>query len=1021
MARIVGTASVKVTLDTTGLKQEVQRDVKDELKQGIKGDELQPGLDKNKKAAKKSAVDIGKIFAGIWSGVRSAAITGLVGLVPAAASSINQVAGLLGLLPAVALAGAAGFAVLKFGLQGIGQAFKDVGTKNFAKDLQSLAPAAANFVVQIHSLAGAASSLKLTLQQNLFAGLGPIVHQLGTVYLPILKDQLGGVASAFNSFGKDIGLWFNLPRIVADVNTALGNVRKAFAGLEPAFRSLLHIFDDLATVGSSFLPGLAKSVSDVTAKFAAFVDKARASGQLATFIQNGVTAFHQLTTLVGNLIAILVKLFSGLSAGGASLFQILDRITGALRKFLDSASGQQFVAALSEILRTIAQTIGPLLLVVLNALVPVVASLAPVISQVVVAARGGLISALQSLAQILVALTPSLVILANVVGVILVSALTIVTPLLKALAAVMGLNKVVTTTVLLAAGAATLGWLAWAKVLPKVIKYIKDTRIALVEMQLAQKLAAVWQAILNAVTAVNPWIIVAVAIIAVVTLIILNWNKVQKFLIAAWHEIIAVAKVVWGAIVGFFTDVWHAIQRVTVTVWNAISGFLKVIWRPALAVLTFGISLLVEFFIRHWNQIKQGTIAVWDAITGFLTRAWRAVVNSTRFIWEPIVGIIKDIFVILKDIVIIIVEGTAILLIKAWQGIVAAAEFIWKPLSAFFQFLWRGITSFLQGEWNLIVTIARAVWTPIAGFFTDLWNGITAVAQAVWSAITAFLQAQWQIIVTIYHTVIEPIGQFFAALWSGIESVVTTVWRAITGFLSDVWRAITTALHAVFDPIASFFAGIWDAVWRVIVAAWDKIKGAVSDAIHAVVSFVSALPGEILNALGDLGNLLLNAGKAVIEGFLNGLKSAFDDVKNFIGGVANWISSNKGPIEYDRQLLVPHGTAIMQGLLRGLSGQVPALTSFLNGVAGGIAGALQPKVALSGSYSASGTLGGSPAPVAAGGTTINAYQLPGMDVLQFANQVARLGAHAVTGGSTVPVTQQPARIGDTGKALVGVS
>ena len=85
-----------------------------------------------------------------------------------------------------------------------------------------------------------------------------------------------------------------------------------------------------------------------------------------------------------------------------------------------------------------------------------------------------------------------------------------------------------------------------------------------------------------------------------------------------------------------------------------------------------------------------------------------------------------------------------------------------------------------------------------------------------------------------------------------------------------------------------------------------------------VLDWAGGIGSSIIDALGDMGSLLFEQGSAIISGFLDGLKSMWDSVTGWVSGIGEWIAENKGPLDYDRVLLVPHGKAIMAGFLEGL-------------------------------------------------------------------------------------------------------
>ena len=73
-----------------------------------------------------------------------------------------------------------------------------------------------------------------------------------------------------------------------------------------------------------------------------------------------------------------------------------------------------------------------------------------------------------------------------------------------------------------------------------------------------------------------------------------------------------------------------------------------------------------------------------------------------------------------------------------------------------------------------------------------------------------------------------------------------------------------------------------------------------------------------------------------MEGFLGGLKSMWGAVTDFVGGIASWIAAHKGPISYDRRLLIPAGQAIMSGFNAALMGGFEYVKNNVSGMADGI-------------------------------------------------------------------------------------
>lgn len=98
------------------------------------------------------------------------------------------------------------------------------------------------------------------------------------------------------------------------------------------------------------------------------------------------------------------------------------------------------------------------------------------------------------------------------------------------------------------------------------------------------------------------------------------------------------------------------------------------------------------------------------------------------------------------------------------------------------------------------------------------------------------------------------------------------------------------------------------------------------------------MPGKVKSALGNLGSLLYNAGRDIIQGLLNGINSLIESVKSKLSGLTKLIPSWKGPADVDKMLLYENGQLIMNGLIRGIDSEIPMLRSQLGDVTSMIGG-----------------------------------------------------------------------------------
>ena len=354
----------------------------------------------------------------------------------------------------------------------------------------------------------------------------------------------------------------------------------------------------------------------------------------------------------------------------------------------------------------------------------------------------------------------------------------------------------------------------------------------------------------------------------------------------------------------------------------AVAGFFNILMANPMILLVAAIAAVVAGLIYFFTQTETGK-QIWSSFVEFLTNLWNGVKEFFSGLWLGIKTTIETVW-----------NGIKEFFSGLWLGIKTTVETVWNGIKEFFSTLWEGIK-----------TTVETVWNGIKEFFSTLWEGIKTTVETVWNGIKEFFSTLWEGIKTTVETVWNSVKEFFSTTWDSIKSTVETVWNSVKEFFSTTFNSIVETATNIFNDFSAFLSRLWESIKEAVRSGWERIKETVSDLVNGIVkgaekawedlkegvSRAVERVKEFFFGLKDIN--LWDAGWEIITGFLNGLKRAYDNVKEFIGGIATWIRDHKGPIEYDRKLLIPAGNAIMESLDKGLNDKFKVVKNTISGMA----------------------------------------------------------------------------------------
>lgn len=245
-------------------------------------------------------------------------------------------------------------------------------------------------------------------------------------------------------------------------------------------------------------------------------------------------------------------------------------------------------------------------------------------------------------------------------------------------------------------------------------------------------------------------------------------------------------------------------------------------------------------------------------------------------------------------------------------------EDMFRAIAPAIEPLARGLSGFVKEALPGFIDLIKAA----EPFLSDLENTLPRFGEHVGKFFSIISEAGpsaslfFRDFLHILGILLITFGYFIEGM-SRMYAMSREIWAAI----GQLFKMAALGLWAIIKDIIGFFGRLKDF----IAGVWRAIRGDVADTIKffkempgKIVNALSGIPGKIKAIFAGAGQWLIDAGKNIISGLVNGIKNMIPNLSGLLGTVTNMIPDWKGPPARDRELLEPTGRMIMEGLGRGL-------------------------------------------------------------------------------------------------------
>lgn len=260
--------------------------------------------------------------------------------------------------------------------------------------------------------------------------------------------------------------------------------------------------------------------------------------------------------------------------------------------------------------------------------------------------------------------------------------------------------------------------------------------------------AAQWA--LNAAMSANPISLIIIAVVALVTALVLLYDKSEKFR--------TFVDTVFGEVKEIALELWDSIKAIL----DEAKPLIDATWEFIKTVFAVALDFILWYFDKVWKGIK----IVWDFVQPYFEALMEGIRIAVAWLAENLPTFFEN----------------------AWTAIKA----IWDFVEPYFKLIWLNIET--------IFSVVKAV---LSGDFGDAWKAI----KNWWNEAGGYFLQIWENIKGVFANVVSFFGDKFREAFEKIKEKFT-----LENFKKVFKDSIVGGLEAIIDDVKTAAGKVWEAI-----------------------------------------------------------------------------------------------------------------------------------------------------------------------------------------------------------------